>query len=1268
MADLTESPRATSLTLNAHQTALCIIPPTPLVEDVNRLRALYDQAFDKWPAHVNLIYPFVSIDRLPAAVGLIQSNLSSWLTEVENTPFNVRLNKPGHFTQRQGNIVYLAPDESDGVLNLSDFRNAILKGFKLPANEQQRGYQPHLTIGQSKANDDNARDYLLSKAKLLPPIEWGLGQLAIMVREKAGNTRRMKLWGTIDLDEAATFNQIVDTPQDMEQGRDGSKTSSTSPTSSELPLQDLHSTSERGGSGAESRITYMFSADAGIWTPAEANGAPEDEEQIPGALTVSSYNVLVDSIYPPATDRYQILLQTLLSKTSTADVLVLQEVSDSFLAYILGHDAIRTTYPFATHGPPDQKGIGPLPSIRNVVALSRSNFTWSWLPLGTNHKGAVILALSDIGEMDESGFAPTIIAGVHLSSGLFDYAVAARKQQLQKLSNFLSANYTNNPKVIAGDFNMTTSTITHEEAAERKSISPRSIETLPVLETILQYAGYGDSWSVAHTKIRDMMSPARLERDFTQLYDGEQGATFDPLENSLAAISSDSTANPRPHRYDRILFSKDDLRVTGFNMFGFPVERIDEATGNIERQFPSDHWGIRASLEFNPNGGEDVDPFESMPLYAKLAHSNFDNPAGLKVCLADKSIFPSSEDAEKRKAAFSLLKNLIQHGSLPESGKGKEIDQPRLSIVITTVGSYGLGVWTDSSDVDCLCVGSISSKVFFELALQRLRKGAEWGVKILRKVKATTGTMLELEINGVKFDLQYCPAAAVAERWLEVPHLPRSSPLFDLALLPQMKLQPYRDQAYLQRTIPNPATFRLLHRIIKAWAQNRGIYSSKFGYLGGIHITLMLSRVMKLLPPVPANSAADILCTFFSHYGNFNWKEGILYDPSFHKNPPWYHHRMPGVGMVILTHHTPVMNVARSASIPSTRTIVDEMRRADNLISEGNTSWAELVGIVPKTGKTSLSISADEFLRSYNSYIKINVQYWGLSLAKGSSLVGWLESRCLVLLADLHRKFPDIQTRIWPARFTQNEDHDDSTPVQEEREYQGCYLIGLTKADHATDPTRTLSKSDRKRAHDRLQVSMDQFTSTIRNDKKYFDSASAWVDVSHVKQDNLGPLNLDDRDWGDYIIQDNDFDDSDSEDDDSDIYLEDGDDDADADDDEATTESDLLPSVKKKNTHKSTTKPPVSSAKLRPASDILSRLRWDPSLHGTEYIIGYEDRFLGAKEISLDRWKSEQTDEEFIPQHRILYFKRKEDGRVVWDREARRDEIFGSGVGKGEEF
>ena len=51
-------------------------------------------------------------------------------------------------------------------------------------------------------------------------------------------------------------------------------------------------------------------------------------------------------------------------------------------------------------------------------------------------------------------------------------------------------------------------------------------------------------------------------------------------------------------------------------------------------------------------------------------------------------------------------------------------------------------------------------------------------------------------------------------------------------------------------------------------------------------------------------------------------------------------------------------------------------------------------------------------------------------------------------------------------------------------------------------------------------------------------------------------------------------------------------------------------------------------------------------------------------EKALDMWKSEQTDEEFIPQHRILYFKRRSDSTVIWNRRMRTDLLFGSGDGR----
>jgi uncharacterized protein (UPF0248 family) len=200
-------------------------------------------------------------------------------------------------------------------------------------------------------------------------------------------------------------------------------------------------------------------------------------------------------------------------------------------------------------------------------------------------------------------------------------------------------------------------------------------------------------------------------------------------------------------------------------------------------------------------------------------------------------------------------------------------------------------------------------------------------------------------------------------------------------------------------------------------------------------------------------------------------------------------------------------------------------------------------------------------------------------------------------------------------------------------------------------------------AQNALRTSLEHFGDQIRGDEKYFDPKSSWVDIVHVRQAELGKLVLDERDWGDYAVQDN----SDTDEEAVEELALGVDDDNN--NDEATgaklsTEAKpKFPSSCNKKTH---SKPvSVPAAKLRPATDILNRLRWDPNIDSTAYVIGYVDRFLGTKEIGLDSWKTEQTDEEFIPQHRIVYFKRKSDGRIMWDRETRKDEIFGSGASSG---
>ena len=87
----------------------------------------------------------------------------------------------------------------------------------------------------------------------------------------------------------------------------------------------------------------------------------------------------------------------------------------------------------------------------------------------------------------------------------------------------------------------------------------------------------------------------------------------------------------------------------------------------------------------------------------------------------------------------------------------------------------------------------------------------------------------------------------------------------------------------------------------------------------------------------------------------------------------------------------------------------------------------------------------------------------------------------------------------------------------------------------------------------------------------------------------------------------------------------------------------------------------VLESTLMIRTDVINRIIWDSNFDSQQYLIGYEDRFNGRLEASLGSWKRDLTDEEFIPQHRIIYIKRKSDGEVVWDKRRRIDKVFLSG-------
>jgi poly(A) polymerase Pap1 len=218
--------------------------------------------------------------------------------------------------------------------------------------------------------------------------------------------------------------------------------------------------------------------------------------------------------------------------------------------------------------------------------------------------------------------------------------------------------------------------------------------------------------------------------------------------------------------------------------------------------------------------------------------------------------------------------------------------------------------------------------------------------------------------------------------------------VFQLPIQTLQKFNSYRDIGYLKRMLPDPQMreFELAHRFLHIWAQERGVYAGKFGFLNGFAITLMLFGILRHLPPHgdDAVTASNLVCTFFSHYASFDWTACMVHDAAFAVEKKPYRRSAREV-MVVLSLHAPRVNVLRTASLPALRTIREELQRAERVLAEPVVSWESFIG-------GPLGGGVGEFLMAYKSYVKIDVHYWGTSVASGSSLIGWLESRCVALL------------------------------------------------------------------------------------------------------------------------------------------------------------------------------------------------------------------------------------------------------------------------------
>ena len=197
---------------------------------------------------------------------------------------------------------------------------------------------------------------------------------------------------------------------------------------------------------------------------------------MPVDVTISSYNLMVESCAPPFSSRLPRIVAAI-SEAITQSLpliqvqvqvfaLCLQEVSSEMLPLLLGDPLLRKFYPYSTHHPSSL-----FLSDRNIVTLASVPFSFFTIEFPERHKSSLVIALEEF---------PLEVANVHLTSALTDKSITAKKAQMDILTRFFSDSSVPRGKkvIMAGDFNLTSSSDTIETALSRRIITQETFRSV----------------------------------------------------------------------------------------------------------------------------------------------------------------------------------------------------------------------------------------------------------------------------------------------------------------------------------------------------------------------------------------------------------------------------------------------------------------------------------------------------------------------------------------------------------------------------------------------------------------------------------------------------------------------------------------------------------------------------------------------------------------------------------------------------------------------
>lgn len=296
--------------------------------------------------------------------------------------------------------------------------------------------------------------------------------------------------------------------------------------------------------------------------------------------------------------------------------------------------------------------------------------------------------------------------------------------------------------------------------------------------------------------------------------------------------------------------------------------------------------------------------------------------------------------AKKFVAHIATLK-----GTAPEAAE-------KLGAKVFPFGSYALGVFGPSSDIDTCIVGpkSVSRDDYFR-EFRNILYGMSDSKDITEFVMVPDAfvPVIKIEYRGIAIDLLYCSLRTQATITDDI-DLTKLSILQKLEEVDIRTINGPRVVQEMLSSVPQHKSFRFALRTIKLWANQRGIYGAVFGYPGGIAWAIMVARIAQLFPMA---CGATLVCKFFHLMLRWPWPRPVMLRDVDTNNPLNHQVWNPTQDRVARSHIMPVITPAYPQMCSThgvTRTtfavMMDEFQRGVDIVAkiqDGQSSWDELL-------------------------------------------------------------------------------------------------------------------------------------------------------------------------------------------------------------------------------------------------------------------------------------------------------------------------------------